>query len=106
VAAETFRVAFDKRRQYQTAYEDARPWLYGIAVKLLQHHFRDRRQRDAVALRSAQLTRRPAMPDGYQEQLIIGADTGIPVKFLGGDPAKPEVTVTYDVTRVSTDNLK
>jgi RNA polymerase sigma-70 factor (ECF subfamily) len=106
VAAETFRVAFDKRRRYQTAYEDARPWLYGIAVKLRQHHFRDRRRRDAVALRSAQLTRRPAMPDGYQEQLIIGADTGIPVKFLGGDPAKPEVTVTYDVTRVSTDNLK
>jgi hypothetical protein len=22
----------------------------------------------------------PAMPDGYQEQLIIGADTGIPVR--------------------------
>ncbi len=48
----------------------------------------------------------PAMPDGYQEQLIIGADTGIPVKFLGGDPAKPAVTVTYGVTRVSTDSLK
>ncbi len=47
----------------------------------------------------------PAMPQGYQEQLIIGADTGIPVKFLGGDPAKPAVTVTYDVTRVSTGDL-
>jgi hypothetical protein len=48
----------------------------------------------------------PAMPEGYQEQLIIGADTGIPVKFLGGDPAKPAVTVTYDVTRVSTGALE
>jgi len=48
----------------------------------------------------------PAMPQGYQEQLIIGADTGIPVKFLGGNPAKPSVTVTYDVTRVSTGDLE
>lgn len=48
----------------------------------------------------------PAMPRGYHEQLIINADTGIPVKFLGGDPAKPAVTVTYDVTRVSTGNLE
>jgi hypothetical protein len=45
------------------------------------------------------------MPSGYQEQLIIGADTGIPVKFLGGDPAKPDVTVDYGVTRVSTGDL-
>ena len=48
----------------------------------------------------------PAMPQGYEEQLIIGSDTGIPVKFLGGSPAKPDVTVTYDVTRVSTGDLE
>ncbi len=45
------------------------------------------------------------MPSGYQEQLIIGADTGIPVRFERGSPAKPEVTVSYDVTRVSTGDL-
>jgi hypothetical protein len=28
------------------------------------------------------------------------------VKFLGGDPAKPTVTVTYEVTRVSTGDLE
>jgi len=48
----------------------------------------------------------PAMPSGYQEQLIIDADTGTPVEFLGGAPGNPAVTVTYDVTRVSTSDLK
>ncbi len=68
VAAETFRVAFDKRRHYSTAYADARPWLYGIAVKLLQHHFRDRQRREAMLTRSGALARRPAQ-DGAADEL-------------------------------------
>lgn len=36
-----------------------------------------------------------------QETWIINATTGIPIKFLGGDPDKPDVTITYGVTRVS-----
>jgi len=74
VAAETFRVAFDKRRRYDPSYDDARPWLYGIAVKLLQHHFRDRRRRDAVMLRSAQVAHRPAEQGaaGDLERQLLG----------------------------------
>jgi hypothetical protein len=48
----------------------------------------------------------PAMPQGYEEQLVIGADNGIPVKFVGGNPANPEVTVTYAVSRVDTTDMK
>jgi hypothetical protein len=43
--------------------------------------------------------------NGYQEQMIINADTGVPVSFIGGDPGHPSVTVTYHVTRVSTSDL-
>jgi hypothetical protein len=43
--------------------------------------------------------------DGYQEQIIINADSGVPVSFIGGDPRHPSVTVTYGVTRVSTGDL-
>jgi len=44
----------------------------------------------------------PAMPANYQETLVIGAKTGIPVTFTGGVPGQaPDVTVTYQVTRVT-----
>jgi hypothetical protein len=42
------------------------------------------------------------MPGNYQETLVIGAKTGVPVTFTGGVPGQaPGVTVTYQVTRVS-----
>ncbi len=87
VAAETFRVAFDKRRRYDTTYQDARPWLYGIAVRLLQHHFRDRRRRDAVALRSAQLAGRPAEQGaaGGLERHLLGPQLGAALAGLTPD---------------------
>ncbi len=40
LAAETFRVAFDERARFDPRYDDARPWLYGIATNQLRHHFR------------------------------------------------------------------
>jgi RNA polymerase sigma factor (sigma-70 family) len=35
VASETFLIAFDRRRCYDPARSDARPWLYGIASNLI-----------------------------------------------------------------------
>lgn len=40
VASETFLVAFARRRRYDAAYPDARPWLYGIASNLIARHHR------------------------------------------------------------------
>jgi hypothetical protein len=37
----------------------------------------------------------------YQEAITINADTGIPLKFVGGPPGKVAATVTYVVTRVN-----
>jgi RNA polymerase sigma factor (sigma-70 family) len=40
VVAETFLAAFSRRNRYDTARADARPWLYGIAVRQIGKHRR------------------------------------------------------------------
>ena len=45
LAAETFRVAFDERARFDPRYDDARPWLYGIATNVLRHFFRSAARR-------------------------------------------------------------
>jgi RNA polymerase sigma factor (sigma-70 family) len=50
VAAETFLIAFDRRRRYDLAQPNARPWLYGIASNLIaRHHRAEVRQYRALA---------------------------------------------------------
>jgi len=45
---EVFRVAFERRSAYDQAYESARPWLYGIATRLVAGH----RRRESRRLRA------------------------------------------------------
>jgi RNA polymerase sigma-70 factor (ECF subfamily) len=57
---ETFLTAFAKRRGYDPAYRDARPWLYGIATNLVARYRRAEAQRFRL-LRAA--SPRPDLPD-------------------------------------------
>lgn len=41
LVAETFLVAFRKRAAYDLGQPSARPWLYGIATRLISRHRRD-----------------------------------------------------------------
>src|SRR5690242_10860594 len=41
LVAETFLAAFRRRGRYDAAQADARPWLYGIATRLIGRHRRD-----------------------------------------------------------------
>jgi len=52
IAAEVFRVAFDRRGHYDRRLESARPWLYGIAIKLLLQHFRSGERGDRASRRA------------------------------------------------------
>ncbi|MFB4353212.1 sigma-70 family RNA polymerase sigma factor [Microbacterium sp. LS_15] len=40
VMAETFLVAFERRSSYDVTVHDARPWLLGIATRLMRKHVR------------------------------------------------------------------
>jgi RNA polymerase sigma-70 factor (ECF subfamily) len=51
VAAETFRVAFDRRSDYD-GRQDAAPWLYGIATNLLRNWFRSAARGERAMRRS------------------------------------------------------
>jgi RNA polymerase sigma-70 factor (ECF subfamily) len=42
LAAETFRLAFDRRATYDTERADALPWLLGLATNLIRNHLRHR----------------------------------------------------------------
>lgn len=41
LVTETFLIAFGKRARYDTAYRNARPWLYGIATNLVGQRHRE-----------------------------------------------------------------
>ena len=53
LAAEAFRIAFDRRDRYDRAFDDAAPWLYGIATLLLRQHFRSEARGSRAFARAA-----------------------------------------------------
>jgi hypothetical protein len=69
---------------------------------------------DAVSVEHSTTDGRPTLdirshvfPDGYEERLVIDADTGMPIRFIGSDPGQspPGVVVDYRVTRVTTADI-
>lgn len=71
LAAEAFAVAFAKRRRYDGSYEDARPWLFGIATRLAQRHWR-REERELRAY--ARTGTDPAAPS-HDDHVAAQADS-------------------------------
>jgi RNA polymerase sigma factor (sigma-70 family) len=63
LAAETFAAAFASRHRFDSSAWDARPWLYGIAVNLLRHHYRTEERQLRAYARSA------VDPLGFEEPL-------------------------------------
>jgi RNA polymerase sigma-70 factor (ECF subfamily) len=45
VVSEAFVTAFRTRARYDQAFDDARPWLLGIATNVLRHHYRSEGRR-------------------------------------------------------------
>jgi RNA polymerase sigma factor (sigma-70 family) len=63
LVAEVFVVAFRARDRYDPDRPDARPWLYGIATRLVAQHRRDERRRLRALARMAA----PGAVDGFEE---------------------------------------
>ena len=71
LAAEVFAVAFAKRGRYDATFEDARPWLFGIATRLVRRHAR----REVRELRAyARTGIDPAHPS-HEDRVAAEADS-------------------------------
>jgi RNA polymerase sigma-70 factor (ECF subfamily) len=46
---EVWVAAFESRRSYDQSYDNARPWLYGVALNRLRHYWRTRPAEDLTA---------------------------------------------------------
>ncbi|WP_333773068.1 RNA polymerase sigma factor [Streptomyces sp. IBSBF 3136] len=87
--AETFEIAFKRRRRYDLAHPHARPWLYGIATNLIRRHRRDEARRLRALARVASLstgTEHDGPEDGVAERLsadapLAGALAGLPTRY-------------------------
>jgi RNA polymerase sigma factor (sigma-70 family) len=65
LVGETFLIAFRRRHTYDIAYRDARPWLLGIATKLVTGH-----RRSEVSRYRALERQSPAQPVEGPEEAI------------------------------------
>ncbi|HEY1565991.1 MAG TPA: RNA polymerase sigma factor [Solirubrobacteraceae bacterium] len=57
LAAETFVIAFERRRTFSTSAGSARPWLFGIATNLLRNKWRADRRADHAVVELAAVER-------------------------------------------------
>jgi RNA polymerase sigma-70 factor (ECF subfamily) len=83
LAAEAFRIAFDRRAAYDVRYPGARPWLYGVATNVLREHFRGAERADRAARRTYALADRTvAEPLGALEAAQLGPRLAVALASL------------------------
>ncbi|GAB3278963.1 RNA polymerase sigma factor [Actinocorallia lasiicapitis] len=75
VAAETFTIAFRKRHAFDPDLGPWRPWLYGIATKLIGRHRRDE-ARKLAALQRLPFAEDPGHADRVADQVSAGSLRG------------------------------
>ena len=80
ILSETFLVAFARRKSFDTAWESALPWLYGIASRLIKKH----RSREAKHLRStaASAAREEHISQGDLDVTVARLDAEISTREL------------------------
>ncbi len=87
LAAETFRLAFDRRSAYDLERPDARPWLFGLATNLVRNHVRncDRGQRAVARLQIGDCEDLADAAIGRAEAALLGP---MLARALDGIPAR------------------
>jgi RNA polymerase sigma factor (sigma-70 family) len=76
VASETFLIAFDRRRRYDVAHPNARPWLYGIASNLISRHHRAELRRYRALARAGVTDAADGLTEGIAARLDAEALRG------------------------------
>ncbi|GLW07074.1 DNA-directed RNA polymerase sigma-70 factor [Microtetraspora sp. NBRC 13810] len=83
LAAETFLIAFRRRDRFEPGRGDLRPWLYGIATKLIGRHRRAERRRYQALAKIG-----PPPDDGHDQQVVDRVAAGVTVGRLSGALAR------------------
>ena len=80
ILSETFLVAFARRKSFDTAWDSALPWLFGIASRLIKKH----RAREAKHLRSsvASASREEHVSHGDLDATVARLDAEISTREL------------------------
>jgi RNA polymerase sigma factor (sigma-70 family) len=88
--AETFAVAFQRRRDYDLERVDARPWLYGIATNLIRNHRRAEARRWRAMARDVAGAGAEPEPeaDGAAARVTAQAARGELARVLAGLPSR------------------
>jgi RNA polymerase sigma factor (sigma-70 family) len=101
LAAQVFVVAFSRRETYDQSKPDARPWLYGIAARLLRSHARaEERELRALARTCFDALGTSAAPAAAHEPALARAlaelapeDREVLLLHAWGELAEPEIAV-------------
>ncbi|NUW43969.1 RNA polymerase sigma factor [Nonomuraea rhodomycinica] len=78
LAAETFLVAFRRRHSFDASRGGVRPWLYGIATRLVGRHRRAEVRRYRALARSGP----PQDDDGHDQRIVERVSAGVTVRGL------------------------
>jgi RNA polymerase sigma-70 factor (ECF subfamily) len=78
VAAETFLVAFDRRKTFDATRGDLRAWLFGIATNLVSRH----RRKEARHYRALSRLETPRPAEGHENRVVAAVSTGALGKAL------------------------
>jgi RNA polymerase sigma-70 factor (ECF subfamily) len=72
VAAETFLVAFDRRKTFDATRGDLRAWLFGIATNLVSRH----RRKEARHYRALSRLESPGPAEGHENRVVLSGQLG------------------------------
>lgn len=80
ILSETFLVAFRRRRDFDTAWDSAKPWLLGIASRLIRKH----RGTEAVQWRAfeASMSEAETSTDGAIDEVATRTDAAADLRAL------------------------
>ena len=99
LCAQTFYLAFDRRRSYDVERPDARPWLYGIVTNLIRRHRRTE-VRAYRAMARADAAERAGGPAGDLDAIVSRVDAtsslrGIAAALASLSPGERDVLLLH-----------